>query len=114
MARPGYHVIEVEALKGFKLRLAFEDRTQGTVDLSDLVVRGGVFRPLRDPEYFAQVHLDAEAGTVVWPNDVDLAPEELYARAVRHAPSGEGNSSSAPAAANTTRRSRVRPRRART
>ncbi len=42
---------------------------------------GGVFEPLKDPAYFARLRADAEAGTIVWPNDADVAPETLYARA---------------------------------
>lgn len=34
--------------------------------------------PLDDPSYFAQVRVDDEAGTVVWPNGLDLAPEVLH------------------------------------
>ncbi len=37
--------------------------------------------PLRDPAYFARLRADAGAGTIVWPNDVDIAPETLYAHA---------------------------------
>lgn len=39
---------------------------------------GPVFLPLHDPAYFAQVKLDQECGTVIWPNGADLAPEEIY------------------------------------
>jgi len=80
MARPSYLVTEAEALDGYRIRLKFEDQTQGTADLSDLVIRGGVFLPLRDPAYFKQARADPEGGTVVWPNDADVAPEELYLR----------------------------------
>ena len=34
--------------------------------------------PLRDPDYFAQVRVDPEAGTIVWPNGVDLDPQVLH------------------------------------
>jgi len=44
----------------------------------------GVFEPLRDPIYFAQVRVDPEAGTIVWPNGLDMAPEPLYEEARRH------------------------------
>lgn len=83
MARPGYYVTDAKVLDGYRLRLTFEDRTGGTVDLSDLVVRTRVFQPLKDPKFFRQARADADAGTVVWPNEVDVAPEELYARAHR-------------------------------
>jgi len=43
----------------------------------------GVFEPLRDPEYFRQLRADPEAGTIVWPNEADIAPETLYAHAQR-------------------------------
>lgn len=43
-----------------------------------------VLEPLNDPSYFAQVGVDPEAGTVVWPGDIDLAPESLYEQARAH------------------------------
>jgi hypothetical protein len=41
-----------------------------------------MFEPLRDIEYFAQVVVDAELGTVVWPNGADLAPDVLHSQAM--------------------------------
>lgn len=40
----------------------------------------GVFEPLRDPAFFAQVRVDPEAGTLVWPNGADLDPLVLHSR----------------------------------
>ena len=40
-----------------------------------------MFEPLRDLAYFASVTVDSEAGTTMWPNGVDMAPEPLYAEA---------------------------------
>jgi hypothetical protein len=39
---------------------------------------GPIFEPLLDPANFARVTLDKVAGTVVWPNEADFAPEALY------------------------------------
>ena len=36
------------------------------------------FEPLRDPEFFAEVRVDPEAHTVVWPNGADLDPLVLH------------------------------------
>jgi hypothetical protein len=36
---------------------------------------------LSDPAFFQQVSVDEEAGTVQWPNGVDLCPDVLYSRA---------------------------------
>jgi hypothetical protein len=41
----------------------------------------GVLAPLRDPAFFQQVRVDAEAGTICWPNGVDLDPDVLYSEA---------------------------------
>ncbi len=72
---------EAEPLGGCTVRVRFEEGTTGEVDLSYLLDYGGVFGPLRDPDYFCQLRADPEAGTIVWPNEADIAPETLYARA---------------------------------
>ena len=60
------------------LSLTFSDGKSGVADISDLAAYdSGVFVPLRDPDYFAKARLDPEAGTVVWPNGADPAPEYL-------------------------------------
>ena len=40
--------------------------------------RGSLIKPLDDADFFAKVRVDPEAGTVVWPNGLDLAPEVLH------------------------------------
>jgi len=66
---------------GHTVHVCFEDGLAADVDLSYLLDFGGVFEPLRDPEYFGRLRADPEAGTIVWPNQADIAPETLYARA---------------------------------
>jgi len=72
-------VVEVRPLEGCRLFLRFEDGVQGEVDISSLVKFKGVFAPLKDREFFAQVRVDPEIGTVIWPNGADLDPAVLYA-----------------------------------
>ena len=60
-------VVAVEPLDGYKLRLWFEDGTEGTLDLAPFLNFRGVFAPLRDLNYFRQVRVDPGLGTVVWP-----------------------------------------------
>jgi len=48
---------------------------------SKIVGRGGVFQPLEDIEFFRQVKVDPEIGTLVWPNGVDFCPDVLYSEA---------------------------------
>jgi len=65
------------------LRLLFSDGMVGDVDLS-AEPWTGVLEPLNDAAFFAQVTVDAESGTVVWPGGIDLAPEPLYEQAHAH------------------------------
>jgi Protein of unknown function (DUF2442) len=78
-------LIEATPVNGYLVHVHFEDGTTADVDLSYLVEYGGVFAPLRDPGYFRQLRADREAGTIVWPNDADIAPETLYAAAQKRA-----------------------------
>ncbi len=77
-------LLDAEPLGGTVVRVRFEDGTAADVDLSYLLDYGGVFEPLRDPDYFRQLRADRDAGTIVWPNDADIAPESLYAAAQKH------------------------------
>lgn len=65
------------------LRLLFSDDTAGDIDFSGERWTGVLSR-LNDPAYFAKVTVDLEAGTMVWPGDIDLAPEPLYEQAKAH------------------------------
>ncbi len=80
----GYEIITVEHLGGYRLRLGFADGFVGDVDLSARIkaARGQMFEPLRDVDYFAQVTVDPQLGTVVWPNGADLAPDVLHEQAL--------------------------------
>ena len=69
-------LVSAEICGQFQLRLVFNDGTAKRVDVRPLL-DGPVFRPLQDPKYFASVSLDPVAGTVVWPNGADFAPEAL-------------------------------------
>jgi hypothetical protein len=78
-------LIEARPLDGYRVHVRFEDGTAADVDLSYLLDHGGVFEPLRDVGFFRQLRADPEAGTIVWPNEADIAPETLYAHAQRRA-----------------------------
>jgi hypothetical protein len=72
-------VVEVRHVQDYVVWLRFEDGTVGEVDLRPSL-KGPVFEPLHDVEYFKRVHVDPEIGTIVWPNGADIAPETLYDR----------------------------------
>lgn len=79
-------LLEAVVRDGYVVSVRFEDGTAGDVDLAYLCEYGGVFEPLKDPSYFRRLRADGEAGTIVWPNDADIAPETLYARTKHAAP----------------------------
>jgi Protein of unknown function (DUF2442) len=71
-------IIEVRPLGGYRLFLRFENGVEGEVDLADQIRFDGVFAALREPANFAQVRVNSEVGTIVWPNGADLDPDVLY------------------------------------
>jgi len=71
-------IIDVQVMEGYQLRLRFEDGVEGALNVADLVDFSGVFAPLRAHDYFRQVRVNAELGTICWPNGADLDPDVLY------------------------------------
>jgi hypothetical protein len=68
-------VVRAEYRDGFRIHLAFNDSSEGTLDFRRWL-DGPVFEPLREPNYFRRFFIDG--GTLVWPNGADIAPETLY------------------------------------
>jgi hypothetical protein len=71
------HIVKVEKLDGFRLRVRFSDGTEGERDFSGMIAEGGpMVQPLRDPIFFGRVFL--ELGTLTWPNGFDLDSIALH------------------------------------
>lgn len=70
------HVTDAKYTKDYNIWVAFNDGTEGVVDLSGHL-KGPVFEPLKDKKLFSQLSFDEELSTVTWPNGADLAPEFL-------------------------------------
>lgn len=71
-------ITTVEVLHDHVVRLLFADGVEKSIDLKPYL-HGRVFAEIRnDPEAFGAVKVDPEAGTIVWPNGADLAPDVLY------------------------------------
>ena len=68
-------IATVTALAGHRLRLGLTDGNFIEREVGPLL-EGAVFKEIREtPELFAQV--EAQGGTVVWPNGADLCPDVL-------------------------------------
>jgi len=71
-------ITQVEVVAAFRVALTFTDRSGGVADVGPWIAgRGGVFAALQDPAFFGRVRVDADAGTLVWPNGADLDPDML-------------------------------------
>ena len=86
---PRVEGVEVRPPYGLRLTVEWNRRWQA-------VAPGGRryrFRAPARPAFFAQVYVDEEAGTIAWPNDVDLDPDTLYELAHRAQEEDAGNRS---------------------
>jgi hypothetical protein len=81
-------VTRLDILDGWELALEFSDGSSGRVDFAgSFAGKPGLLGQLDHLESFRQVRLDPEAGTIIWPNGVDLCPDVLRRRATGVAPS---------------------------
>jgi len=75
-------IVSVKNLEGFVLELTFNTGESGLIDFSgDRAKFHGVLSPLRNLDFFAQVKVDPDSGTLIWPGELDLDPDVLYSRA---------------------------------
>jgi hypothetical protein len=77
-----HQVIRVEWVQGTTIKLSFEDKRNGTLDLSKYVTFDGYLSPLKDEGFFRQVSVNQELGTICWPKEIDFCPDRLYSWAI--------------------------------
>lgn len=66
---------------GYRIELVFDNGERGVVDFSPYLQRGGVFKRFHDVSFFREFRVDPELGTLTWADEIDVAPETLYAQA---------------------------------
>jgi len=69
--------VAVRLIRPYVLDVTFADGSRRELDMEPYL-DGEVFRPLRDPGFFAEVAIEEGWGTVIWPNGANVSPEFLY------------------------------------
>ena len=72
-----HEIRSAQPVEPFHLVLEFNPGEYRIVDIRPFL-KGPVFEPLKNERFFKQVKVDRDAGTVVWPGDIDLDPDVLY------------------------------------
>ena len=76
-----HDVIKAEYKGGYKIAVVFENGKSGIVDFADYPARGGVFARFANLDFFQSFSVNHELGVLAWGNEIDIAPETLYAKA---------------------------------
>ena len=74
---------KIKYLRPYVYFIEVDDGVKGEVDLSFLLAKGPIFKPLKNIKLFRSAHI--EGGTISWPNGADVAPETIYEAIQEHA-----------------------------
>ena len=74
-------VIEAKIIKDYMVEVVFDNLKRGVVDLRRYLGKG-IFKELLNKKKFRQMKVDAELGTICWPNGADIAPDTLYSQVI--------------------------------
>jgi len=66
---------------GHKVEVTFDDGKKMVIDFVKYLQRGGVFERLKDTDFFRSFRINQELGILTWRDEIDIAPETLYAEA---------------------------------
>ena len=75
MKTPNWVVVHVHPEADYKLHLIFADGKKKVYDARPLLEKP-IYEKLKNVNFF--LGAKAECGTVVWDDEVDIAPEHLY------------------------------------
>ena len=68
-------VIDAQYLSDYKIKVTFDNGEEKIADCRPWL-KGEIFEPLQDPNYFQKFFVDG--WSISWPNGADIAPETLY------------------------------------
>lgn len=68
-------VIDVRARTNYRLHLKFENGEERVFDMAPYMEKKPFIRLKKGPIF---IRAKVECGTVVWPGNIDIAPETLY------------------------------------
>lgn len=69
---------QVVPQRDFGLQLIYSDGETVSIDFKPIIAEGGVFAPLADPQFFAQVSLGARGRFIQWPGEIDFCADALW------------------------------------
>ena len=75
MNRPVWVVESVQAHEDYTLSITFAGGVRRVYDARPLLAKA-IYKPFENVSFFMCAR--AECGTVIWNDDVDIAPEHLY------------------------------------
>ncbi|MFH1612287.1 MAG: DUF2442 domain-containing protein [bacterium] len=76
-----HDVISANYKEDYKIEIEFDNKEKGIMDFSKYLNRGGVFNRFKDINFFRHFEVNIELGILTWQNEIDIAPETLYAEA---------------------------------
>lgn len=84
-----HQVVAASPLDDTKIRVSFENGISGVFDCAPYL-KDKYWASLSNPAFFRQVRVDC--GTLCWPNDIDIDPEEVWDDCVKEAKAAIGRS----------------------
>ena len=76
-------IVSAEYISDYKIKLMFDDGASGIVDFEPYKNQGGVFSKFEGIQFFQNFEINSELGTITWNDEIDIAPEVLYAKATQ-------------------------------
>ena len=74
-------VISATYKGNYEIEVTFEDGATGIVDFSKYLSKGGVFEKFNDIEFFKSFKINHDLGVLTWADEINIAPETIYAEA---------------------------------
>lgn len=78
-----HDVVSASYKGGNRIEVTFDNGKRGVVDFSKYLDKGGVFDRFKDMAFFKNLKINEELGVLTGGDEVNVAPETLYAEATR-------------------------------